>query len=315
MREVQQMHTFPFLNVLKYHTILLALKQSNNNNNYNDPIKSVTVTKALEVCMSPGCVADGAQCTLKKLKALAPPDLMQVKSGGCVSGCGKGPIVCEIEDENKKSSIIHKRVAATDTSCEKLLTSIIEDQKECDENIPDILIKAYDFVCQADQAMKMKDYKKASQLYKEGIEMIQSLAKTHPRYALLDYEANSQDSIFKPSANHLTETTPAHLEWLVEAHRNRAVVNFEIKNLDEAYHAASESCRLSQKSDFLSLDTLSIICQARKDDIGELEALQDYFSLFHTTIDEKTLSREDANRKRTLGFRLAKLEANLKKMT
>ena len=56
--------------------------------------------RRLEVCTSPGCVADGAMGTLKKLKALAPPSSQTdpgivVKEGRCASACGSGPVVIE----------------------------------------------------------------------------------------------------------------------------------------------------------------------------------------------------------------------------
>lgn len=80
--------------------------------------------RRLEVCTSPGCVADGARSTLAKLRALAPPPPSPsssssdaatnsnnnengakaqspssagiiVKEGRCASACGSGPVVIE----------------------------------------------------------------------------------------------------------------------------------------------------------------------------------------------------------------------------
>ena len=46
----------------------------------------------LRMCTSPGCRDDGAESTIDRLLALAPPGV-DVVGGGCVSLCGSGPVV------------------------------------------------------------------------------------------------------------------------------------------------------------------------------------------------------------------------------
>ena len=71
------------------------------------PSNDSTPKLSFSVCLSPGCVADGAQATLDKLQALAPPTVVTVEAGTCESLCGSGPIVsCQMRG-NKDSPSSH----------------------------------------------------------------------------------------------------------------------------------------------------------------------------------------------------------------
>jgi tetratricopeptide (TPR) repeat protein len=122
--------------------------------------------QVLEVCLSPGCMADGASEALVKLQALAPSD-WTVEEGGCESLCGKGPIVIQ-NPETKK--ILHKRISG-----DALLTLL----EELEANVPDTMVQGYNIIAQADEAVKKKSNEKAVQLYEEGISMALEAAKSY----------------------------------------------------------------------------------------------------------------------------------------
>mmetsp|Transcript_23861 Transcript_23861/g.30049 ORF Transcript_23861/g.30049 Transcript_23861/m.30049 type:complete len:121 (-) Transcript_23861:205-567(-) len=100
-----------------------SLATTSNNSSPSSPSSSSTMQPVqLEVCLSPGCIADGGEATLKKCMALAPPDKVTVRKGGCVSACGNGPVA----RENDK--IIHKRV--TDVAIVPLLEELLAGVSE-----------------------------------------------------------------------------------------------------------------------------------------------------------------------------------------
>lgn len=292
--------------------LLLASQQPQRSSPGDSASVTVIPTTCLEVCLSPGCVADGAQETLEKLKALAPPDRIRIVPGGCVSGCGKGPIVRELQDKEgpgkkKNVNVIHRRVGAVN-GCETLLTSLLNDSGDSEDKdgddltntIPPKLIEGYDSVVQAHDTMKKKDFVAAASLYSKGIQLAGPIATKNNYFPCEDREEKS------------TSITPVHLEWLVKAYCSQAEAYLQTKDLENAYESACEACSLSQNSDFLCLDTLSVVCQAKKDSEGEFKALQTYFAL-DTDVEEHLLPRDVANRRRELGFRLAKLEREIQK--
>lgn len=101
---------------------------------------------------------------------------------------------------------------------------------------------------------------------------------------------------------------PVGLEWLVRAYCGEARARLASFDKDGALQAAKSAVELSCRSDpllrFECLDIFAEVCAAKKDTNGELEALQSMFAL--PEIAE--LSRNVANRRRTWGFRLTKLE-------
>lgn len=238
------------------------------------PASEMTSSCLLEVCVSPGCVADGSKVTLDRMMALAPSTRVQVVKGGCVALCGKGPVVRENE------SIRHKYIKEGDKLLEKILG----------ESLPSELVDGYDLVQRAKQtATKKKDYAHAVQLYSQGI------AK-----ALDTATKNADKHASGPEAQ-----TPLNLLWLVEAYRDLAEILLETNDIKGAYTAVNSACKLSNGSDPLCFELLSKVYQAKSDNEGELKALQ---SMFDIPIEEETLPWHVSNRRRELEFRLIRLK-------
>ena len=137
----------PFINILLFGALASTNQQQNNNKNKN---KNNKPSILLEVCQSPGCIADGGEATFKKCMAYAPPlrpDLIQVQKGGCVSACGNGPVI-RINEQK-----VYKRVLDVVPLMEELLRNNYyddEDQQKddddndsCDSTLIVVVIKFY----------------------------------------------------------------------------------------------------------------------------------------------------------------------------
>ena len=227
---------------------------------------------SFQVCLSPGCLADGARQTLDKLQALAPHNL-DISAGTCESLCGNGPIVSQLSEKKK---VTHRRVSGD--ALLDLLSDYAIDPK---------LLEGYELVSQAQEWFLKKEYSQAMSLYEKGIRMALEPAK-----ALLHLDPQEGDGM------------PKRVEWLVRAYRQEAESRLQLGDHDGALVAAKAACNLSNNADAASLEVLASVCQAGKNVRGELEALQALFAL----PEDAKMSREVANRRRTLGFRLAKLE-------
>ena len=118
----------------------------------------------LEVCLSPGCMADGAPLVLERLSALTPLSI-EVKPGTCQSLCGKGPIVIQNGIERKT---IYKRIKR-----DSLLKMLKDD---LGISVPLDLINSLDLIEQAQEAANAKMYDKAIELYHEGMEKSKSIS-------------------------------------------------------------------------------------------------------------------------------------------
>lgn len=227
---------------------------------------------SFQVCLSPGCAADGACETLDKLQALAPPQV-EVSAGTCESLCGSGPVVSFHGEDFKK--VIHKRVAG------KALLDLLLSHYP----IHPSLLEGYELVAQAKQYFLKKDYQRAIPLYERGIQM-----------ALVPTKEQFQD-----------DETQDGMRWLVRAYAQEAEAHLAIADFQGALASAQAACNLSNHMDSHSLEVLANICQVRKDARGELGALQRLFAL----PQDPNMPREVANQRRTLGFRLQKLEREL----
>lgn len=224
-----------------------------------------TTPRRLEVCLSPGCVADGGKTCLERLQALAPYD---VEEGGCVSLCGKGPVVIvPSEDDDDSKRVIHRRVSGD------VMLKLLED---LEANVPAELVQGYDLVSEAHELEAKKKYDAAVPLYQEGVRVALDTAKS--------IEGGS-------------------LVWLSKALRSLATSQLALFEKEAALESIEEALKLDG-DDFLSLECKAQVCQALKDTKGELEALQAYFAL----PEPENPPRDVANRRRTWGFRLQKLE-------
>lgn len=225
-----------------------------------------------EICMSPGCVADGADRLLSKMKALAPLDV-SVKPGGCVSLCGNGPIV--LDGNNKKNRKV---------SDKKLVELLFGEGGMTSEQ--QAVFDAFDVVSEAGDRLEQKDYEKAAEMYGKGIDM--------GLEAALSLGAPS-DGDGPPSEG---------LRWLVDARNAEAAAKLNLRDADGAIESAESARELSKDSSLPALELLQESYAAKGDPEAELKALRTYFGL----PEPEKMTTMQANKRRNLGFRLQKLE-------
>lgn len=291
----------------KILTALLAARSSsfgnNNNNNRNDekPTSRRCKLTTYEVCLSPGCIADGASQTLEKLQALAPPNVI-VKAGSCSSFCGNGPVL-----------VVHSSSVGADDDPPKVVTKkhrkvsgakILEMLQGNDENDagssgpPEALIEGYELVLQADDLFaKSKDYAQAVQLYEKALAIAFRPA--------MDLQT-ARDQMQRGEDLSIMTKQPTGLRWLIRARCNEATCKLRLNDVGGALFAAQGACNLSRNTSAESLIVLSQVYQQKRDPAAELQALQTMFAL--PIVDESKLSFAQQNQRRELGFRLAKLE-------
>ena len=241
-----------------------------------------THTTSLDVCLSPGCLADGAESTLKKLQALAPPSVC-IKAGVCCSLCGNGPVVTS---ETEQNIVKHRKV---------------KDQKVLDllfsgnDLMPDALIQGFDLATEGNEAYEKGNHERALELFEEAIDVAFNVA--------MDLQ-KERDGV-EPMGETTRTKFPVGLGWLIDARRNEASARLKLGDLDGAVLAASASCNLSRNTSPDSFDVLAKVYEAKGDTRGELEALK---SLFALPGEETKLPVAVLNRRRALKFRVEKLK-------
>jgi len=260
-----------------------------------------------EVCLSPGCIADGAEATFSKLQAIAPAGV-EIKKGDCCSLCGNGPIVmCP----NKKTTTVkHRKVKGQKIMQLLMNADTSNDSGGVDEKddaagarlqltVPEELIQGYEMSVEAEDALKCKDYEHAISLYERAI-------NTAFRSAL-DVQMAREKAEGKAL---VTDSTgiPIGLVWMVKARRNEAIARMALGDLDGAVLAAQGSCNIGRNRCPQSLETLAEIYEKRGDKAEELQALN---NLFELKVDADNMSRQEENKRRELGFRRDKLQREL----
>ena len=226
-----------------------------------------------------------------KLQALAPPTAVTVEAGTCESLCGSGPIVsCQMHG----NKILHRRIVG-DSLLNLLLkasaTSSSSSGNDIDSASLLLLWNGYNLVEQAQECFRNKQYEQAISLYKEGIEMA-----LEPAQALV---------VESPPNNNEQNGTPRQFAWLVRAYCEESEAKLQVDDKEGAFESARAACHLSKNTNAQSLTVLATACQAINDANGEFQALQAYFDLKEE--DDPNMARNEANRRRSLGFRLQKL--------
>jgi tetratricopeptide (TPR) repeat protein len=290
----------------KILTTLLAARSSSlgNNNNGNDakPTSRSSKLTTYEVCLSPGCIADGASQTLEKLQALAPPNVV-VKAGSCSSLCGNGPVLVvqsNGDHQNINEKVMKKHRKVSGAKILDLLQGNNENDSDYSAGPPEALIEGYELVLQADELFtKSKDYAQAVQLYEKALAIA-----FRPAMNL----QTARDQMHKGedlSSNSITKQ-PTGLQWLVRARCNEATCKLQLGDVGGALFAAQGACNLSRNTSAESLQVLAQVYQQKGDAAAELQALQTMFAL--PVVDENKFSFTQQNQRREFGFRLAKLE-------
>ena len=251
-----------------------------------------------EVCLSPGCLADGAQATLNQLMSLAPPGV-EVKPGVCCSLCGNGPVV--LDDANGKK---YKKVVARTAKVLDLVEPIhIGDDGDDStgklqkfKSIQQAILEGCDLISEASNAFAANDFSKASTLYETAVAKALEPAKELQR-AREEFAGDSNGEA----------STASGLAFLVEAYQGQAKAQSRLGSGEIAIAAARAACDLSQCTSLEPLEVLQELCEAHKDGEGELWALRTYFNLPEPEKPTTMMS----NKRRSLGFRLAKLEREI----
>lgn len=271
--------------------------------------------KILRVCTSPACKDDGATSTLHRLTALSPPCVKIIK-GGCTSLCGSGPIVEICNSADDVQSIKRKRVK--DEALINLLDEFMQEDSDFTPYLRNRLLDGYDFHVRANKAFESKQYQSAVELYEEAIQ-------NGRKPALALQESREQYSTTDEGES---EGYPQSLDWIVTSFRNSCKSRLALGDIDGARRDAFAATVFSLNNDAESHECLADVCNASKDVIGEYQAVKAAMEQ-HRRIQERysrpmpgtdAVGRAEAakfrngteNRQRELGFRLAKLERQLK---
>mmetsp|Transcript_11099 Transcript_11099/g.24458 ORF Transcript_11099/g.24458 Transcript_11099/m.24458 type:complete len:322 (-) Transcript_11099:86-1051(-) len=280
--------------------------------------------KVLRVCQSPGCKDDGAISTFDCLSAMAPPGVDVVK-GGCVSLCGSGPVVELCNNIEDVPSVKKKRVKGSDTIL-SLLDDCVDSKKEEDSEsvlkpyMRDRLMNGYALSLEAEVAFAAKNYQLAVDLYTDALE-----SGRKPAMLLQDARSARSDT-----ATDIEQSNgyPEGVQWLITSFKNSCRSRLYLKDVDGARRDAFGSTIFSQNCDADAHECLAEVCAASSDALGELQAIKSAMLQYERMEEEysKPLPGADAParaeaakkrshasaRKRELGFRVGKLERELR---
>ena len=261
-------------------------------------------TAVLEVCLSPGCLADGAEKVLLKLEALAscgssssptPGSAIvgcEIKEGVCCSLCGNGPVAIDASTGKK-----HRKLSSNQKILDLLLGR--------DNNTPSAgndLLEGIDLCLEGEQDLQCNNYKGAIEHCAEGIER-----GTNAAIALGGAYTDDEAKVPSP-------------RWVVDAHCNEATARLRTGDTERAIASAQNAYNLSQASSAKALEILAEAYQTSGQEVEELESLEALFVLYELQQQKATTpkarrrnrsNRMEENNRRTLGFRLAKLQATL----
>lgn len=257
-------------------------------------VKTVETTTTLEVCLSPGCLADGARLTLQKLQALSDGNKIRVQKGVCCSLCGNGPVVLNGNQKTRK--------VTSDDKILKLLLLAADDEK-ADPRMENIL-QSFDLIEQGRAAAKSRDFGKSAELFQKGVDLgTEQFSDRKSSLAQVSYLVAA-----------LQEQTLALLQLPDKESKNNAVkvARSSVELIKSSSDVMEGNCNYSLEY-YSSLECLQEALEAcnkgkAKADKGilveELETLQELMAL----TEPLGLSSVQQNKRRSLGFRLQKLE-------
>jgi hypothetical protein len=291
---------------------------SNTNNRHVEVDLALAQTKTVtvEVCTSPGCLADGAKDTLLKLQALAPSSV-KVCEGGCRSLCGNGPVV--IVDETKTMRKIkgnEKVLSVLSTNRQNEITTEADDDPAADDPgtvfTPEqnVILQALDLLDKARGQHDTKNLDAANDLYNQAIEL-----------GMKFYGDQSSLSIDK-------------MAWLIESLQSQADCLSALKRYGDAADAAKSAVNVCDSSStaaaaaagkdtsdkrsddtlinylYGSLERCQAALESAKTDAARKEEL-DVLDRFLALPQPQKISVSQQNKRRSLGFRFQKLQREL----
>ena len=254
------------------------------------------------------------------MNAFSPDSHVQIiflyLTGGCTSLCGSGPIVevCDHIDDVQST----KRKRVSDEALIHLLDEFTEEGSDFTPYMRNRLLDGYNCYIEANKAFELKKYQSAIELYEEAIQNGRK-----PAMALQQAREEYTKNAFESS-----ERYPAGLDWIVTTFRNSCTSRLQLGDIDGARRDAFAATVFSQNNDAASHECLADVCKESKDALGEYQAVKSAIEQYGVVeqiysspmpgIDavaraEAAKIRGNAEeRKRELGFRLAKLERELK---
>ncbi|KAL7537205.1 hypothetical protein ACHAWF_005687 [Thalassiosira exigua] len=172
----------------------------------------------------------------------------------------------------------------------------------------------YELSLEAHEAYGAKKYQSAVDLYTEAME-------SGRKPAMMLQEARCENGA--PSDGY-----PEGVKWIVSSFKNSCRSKLFLKDIDGARRDAFAATVFSQNFDADAHECLAEVCAASKDAIGEAQALKSAIAQYERMVEEcsKPLPGMDAParaeaarkrmqaeaRKRELGFRVTKLEKEIK---
>jgi hypothetical protein len=253
-----------------------------------------TVVTTYEVCLSPGCIADGAQVTLQKLQALVPYSSSSttrycVKAGVCQSLCGNGPIVRSAVTNRKT------RQVSSDDKMLKLLGLDGGVQAGQKKGLT-TLLQSFDCVREASGA---NDVESACRFYQQAIDSGLSIIQGTDSYSL-------EQVLWLVDA--LQKQTQLLLKDPTGMEKKQAAVEAAEKAVELVRNATtSDDEELSIATLYSCLECLQQALEACNDKNRTIEKEVDVIQRLLKLLPKK-LTATQQNKRRTLGFRLQKLQ-------
>lgn len=213
---------------------------------------------------------------------------MDITQGVCCSLCGNGPVARDPVSGKK-----HRKITTNKKIVDLLEIENLDPNQEA-------VLEGIDLCLQGHQELKRKNYKGAAQHYAKAIETGMAAA--------IALGSNDDNSIVA-------------LEWVIQALCNEGICKLKTADVDGAIVSAGTAYQLSLKTSSDSLEVLQEAYGAKKEARKELEALQALFILYEQQEEaqkglkparRKRITPMEANKRRTLGFRLSQLEATVK---
>ena len=211
-----------------------------------------------------------------------------------------------------------KRRRIKDDALIGLLDEFFETEQVFAPHLRDRLLDGYSSYIKANEAYEARQYQLAVELYEEALQNGRK-----PAMAL--QEAREKYSIVGEMA--ADGNYPMSLDWIVQTFRNSCRSRLELSDVDGARRDAFAATVFSKNNDAASHECLADVCSQTGDAIGEYQAVKAAIEQYDKVEERYSVPEKDAvtraeaakiranaeTRKRELGFRLAKLDRQLKK--
>jgi tetratricopeptide (TPR) repeat protein len=272
----------------------------------------------LRVCLSPGCVSDGAAKTYEQLLALAPPHVV-VLPGTCHSLCGSGPVVDRAtaaapdlsasEESNSGGAPQQQQQRRIRRVSGAKVLEVLES-----EGVQPELAAGYEWALQGDAAYAAGRFEEAIDRYGRAVRVAfrPALDAQADRERLrLARRAPTNTGVAAAAAS-ASSSAVAPLEWLVRARRNTALSHLRLGvDLESALLEAQAACNLSRNTCWRSFAAVAQIYRKRGDGASEYETLRTLFAL-PVGEGEAALDFASRNDRREMQFRMQRLARDLR---